>query len=133
MPLLLSGWLVGCATDTDLQGVQVDTALLARQQSERHQTMDVRMQQLNERVGRFTVSQEETQRGVARVAKTVDSLRVQLQRLQADVQETLHRVQRSDIKGEEISDAKLAAFENRLGEVEKQLRGNAPASNTPAR
>src|SRR5215831_5265999 len=88
--LLLSGLLASCASDSDLHTVQSDTATLARQNSTYNQTVAARVQQLNDQVAQFEQSQADMRREVARAAATVDELRVQLQRLQGDVQETQH-------------------------------------------
>lgn len=127
LSLLLASLHLGCATDTELQGAQVDAVTLARQQSERHQTVETRLQQLNDRVLKFGPSQEETRRSVSRLVTTVDDVRIQLQRLQADIQETLRRAQRSaGGAADPQSAAKLSEFDARLGELEKQLRTLAP-------
>ncbi len=99
----------------------VKPSALGRQSSERHQTVEVRLQRLSDSVAQFEQSQAETRRNVARVAATLDELRVQLQRLQGDIQETQHQVQRGTPGGERISAMKLADFETRLRELEKQL------------
>jgi septal ring factor EnvC (AmiA/AmiB activator) len=119
--LLLHGLITGCARDTDVRALQADTSALGRQSSERHQTVEVRLQRLSDSVAQFEQSQAETRRNVARVAATLDELRVQLQRLQGDIQETQHQVQRGTPGGERISAMKLADFETRLRELEKQL------------
>lgn len=126
LSLLLVSLHLGCATETELQGVQVDAVTLARQQSERHLTMDTRLQQLNDRVQKFGPMQEETRRSVSRLASTVDEVRIQLQRLQADIQETLRRAQRNAGSADPQSAAKMSEFDARLGELEKQLRTLAP-------
>lgn len=124
--LLLAAWLAGCATDVDLQGVHVDATALARQQSERHLSVDARVQQLYERVGRLAPAHEEMKRRVTQLTTTVDGVRVQLQRLQADVQETLRRAQRSAGKGEEVSAAQWEELQRRLDELEQQLHAITP-------
>jgi chromosome segregation ATPase len=120
--LLLSGLIVGCASGTDLQALQADTAGLQRQNSERHLTVDARVQQLHERVVQFEQSQLAARRDLARINATLDELRVQLQRLRGDVQETQTQAQRGRTGSEGVSSSRLANFETRLGELEKQLR-----------
>jgi chromosome segregation ATPase len=120
--LLLSGLIVGCASGTDLQALQADTAGLQRQNSERHLTVDARVQQLHERVTQFEQSQLAARRDLARINATLDELRVQLQRLRGDVQETQTQAQRGRTGSEGVSASRLANFETRLGELEKQLR-----------
>ena len=124
--LFLAGLITGCASNTDLQVLQANTSVLERQSSERHQTVEVRLQRLSDSVAQFEQSQAETRRNVARVAATLDELRVQLQRLQGDIQETQHQMQRGTPGGERISAMKLADFETRLRELEKQLNGSTP-------
>jgi tol-pal system protein YbgF len=58
---------------------------------------------------------------MARTAANLDELRIQLQRLQGDIQETQHRVRRGTTEGEGISATKLADLETRLNELEKQF------------
>ena len=124
--LLLPGLITGCAHDTDLQALQADTSALARQSGDRHQTMEARVQQLSDRVAQFEPSQVATRRDLARITVTLDELRIQLQRLQGDIQETLHRVQRGMTDSAGVSATRLADFEIRLGELEKQLRVATP-------
>jgi septal ring factor EnvC (AmiA/AmiB activator) len=124
--LLLHSLMAGCARDTDVRALQADTSALGRQSSERHQTVEVRLQRLSDSVAQFEQSQAETRRNVARVAATLDELRIQLQRLQGDIQETQHQVQRGTVGGEKISAMKLADFETRLRELEKQLGVTTP-------
>lgn len=120
--LLLSGLLAGCASDTDLHAIQADTSGLQRQNTERHQTVEARVQQLGERVAQFEQSQLAARRDLARINATLDELRVQLQRLRGDVQETQIQAQRGGTGGEGVSASRLANFETRLGDLEKQLR-----------
>jgi septal ring factor EnvC (AmiA/AmiB activator) len=124
--LLLHGLITGCARDTDLRALQADTAALGRQNSERRQTVEVRLQRLSDSITQFEQAQAETRRNLAQVAATLDELRVQLQRLQGDIQETQHQVQRGTTGGEKISAMKLADFETRLRELEKQLGASTP-------
>jgi peptidoglycan hydrolase CwlO-like protein len=123
--LILSGLMTGCASDTDLSAVQANTSALARQSSAYQQTAAARVQQLSNRVTQFEQSQAETRRDVARAAATVDELRVQLQRLQGDVQETEHLTQRGSTGRGEASAAEVVNFETRLHELEQKL-GVAP-------
>jgi septal ring factor EnvC (AmiA/AmiB activator) len=123
--LLLSGLMAGCASDADLHALQEDTSALARQNSAYNQTVAARVQQLSDRVSQFEQSQAETRHEVARAAATVDELRVQLQRLQGDVQETQHLAQRGPT-GEGTSAAEVANFETRLGEMERKLGVPSP-------
>ena len=108
--LLLPG-LMGCASDKDLQAMRADAQALERQSSERQQTVEARLQSVNDRVAQFEKSQAEARRDLARTAATLDELRIQLQRLQGDIQETQHRVRRGTTGGEGISATKLADFE----------------------
>jgi peptidoglycan hydrolase CwlO-like protein len=124
--LLLHSLIAGCARDTDVQALQADTSALGRQSSERQQTVEVRLQRLNDSVTKFEQSQAETRRNVARVAATLDELRVQLQRLQGDIKETQHQVQRGTVVDERTAAMKLADFETRLRELEKQLGAATP-------
>jgi len=124
--LLLHGLITGCARDTDLRALQADTAALGRQNSARRQTVEVRLQRLSDSITQFEQAQAETRRNLAQVAATLDELRVQLQRLQGDIQETQHQVQRGTTGGEKISAMKLADFETRLRELEKQLGASTP-------
>jgi hypothetical protein len=80
------------------------------------------VQQLNERVAQFEQSQLAARRDLARINATLDELRVQLQRLRGDVQETQTQAQRGAAGGEGVSASRLANFETRLGDLEKQLR-----------
>jgi outer membrane murein-binding lipoprotein Lpp len=74
--LLLSGLIVGCASDTDLHAIQADTSGLQRQNTQRHQTVEARVQQLGERVAQFEQSQLAARRDLARINATLDELRV---------------------------------------------------------
>jgi len=125
--LLLSGLMAGCASDSALHALQEDTSAVARQNSAYNQTVAARVQQLSDRVTQFEQSQAETRHEVARAAATVDELRVQLQRLQGDVQETQHLEQRGPTgEGRGTSAAEVANFETRLGEMERQLGVTPP-------
>ena len=121
--LLLSGLIIGCASDKDLQLLQADTTSLQRQSSTQHQTVGARVQQLSDRVAQFEQAQTAARRDLARINAALDELRVQLQRLRGDAQETQIQVQRGTRGGsEEVSAAKLANLEARLNDLEKQLR-----------
>ncbi len=124
--LLLSSLMTGCASDSDLHALQADTSALARQNSAYNQTVATRVQQLSDQVTRFEQSEAETRREVARAAATVDELRVQLQRLQGDVQETQHLEQRGPTGEGKASAAEVANFETRLGEMEHKLGVTPP-------
>ena len=124
--LLLAGLMVGCVSDSDLRAVQADTSVLARQNSAYNQTTAARVQQLDDRVTQFEQSLGETRREVARAAATVDELRVQLQRLQGDVQETQHLGKRGSTGEGEASAAEVRNFETRLGEMEHKLGVTPP-------
>jgi len=124
--LLLYSLIASCARDTDVRALQADTAVLGRQSSERQQTVEVRLRRLNDSVTKVEQSQAETRRNVARVTATLEELRVQLQRLQGDIQETQHQVQRGTVVDERTAAMKLADFETRLRELEKQLNDATP-------
>ena len=80
------------------------------------------MQQLSERVAQFEQSQTAARRDLARINAALDELRVQLQRLRGDAQETQIQAQRGTRGGEEVSASRLTNFETRLDDLEKQLR-----------
>jgi chromosome segregation ATPase len=120
--LLLSGLIAACASGTDVQALQADTSGLQRQNTERHQTVEARVQQLRERVDQFEQSQLAARRDLARINATLDELRVQLQRLRGDVQETQIQAQRGTTGSEGVSASRVINFETRLGTLEKQLR-----------
>src|SRR5499427_246055 len=126
--LLLPGLMMGCASDKDLQAARADAQALERQSSERQQTVEVRLQNMSDRVAQFEKSQAETRRDLARTSATLDELRTQLQRLQGDIQETQHRARRGPAGGEGISATKLADFETRLSELEKQFPARKSAT-----
>jgi chromosome segregation ATPase len=120
--LLWPGLIMGCASGTDLQALHADTAALQRQSSAHHQTVAARVQQLSDRVAQFEQAQTAARRDLARINAALDELRVQLQRLRGDAQEAQIQVQRATPGDEEVSAARLANFETRLDELEKQLR-----------
>src|SRR5919197_189925 len=120
--LLLPNLIMGCARDTDLQALHADTATLQRQSSAHHQTVEARVQQLRDRVAQFEQAQMSARQELARINAALDELRVQLQRLRGDAQEAQMQVQRGTPGGEEVTAAKLANFEARLDDLEKQLR-----------
>ena len=122
MSLLLPNLIIGCARDTELQALYADTSALQRQSSTRQQTMEARVQQLSDRVAQFEQAQTAARRDLARINAALDELRVQLQRLRGDAQEAQMQVQRGTPGGEEVSAARLANFEARLDDLEKQLR-----------
>jgi chromosome segregation ATPase len=119
--LLLFGLIIGCASDKDLQLLQADTTSLQRQSSTHHQTVGARVQQLSDRVTQFEQAQAAARRDLARINAALDELRVQLQRLRGDAQETQTQMQRGTRDGEELSAATLANLEARLNDLEKQL------------
>ncbi len=92
--LLLSGLIIGCASDRELQTLQADTTTLQRQSSTQHQTVAARVQQLSDRVAQFEQAQTAARRDLARINAALDELRVQLQRLRGDAQETQIQAQR---------------------------------------
>jgi chromosome segregation ATPase len=120
--LLLPSLIMGCASDTELQALQADTSALQRQSGTRHQTVDARVQQLSDRVAQFEQAQTAARRDLARINAALDELRVQLQRLRGDAQEAQIQVQRGTPGGEGVAAARLANFEARLDDLEKQLR-----------
>jgi len=126
--MLLPGLIVGCASDSDVRALRSDTLVLERQRSELQQTVEARLQTLNDRVTQVGKSQEDTRRDLARTAATLDELRIQLQRLQGDIQETQHRVGRGT-SGETASTTKLTDVETRLSALEQQLASRR--STTP--
>src|SRR5712691_13149540 len=131
--LLLPVLMMGCASDRDLQAVRADAQALERQSSERQQTAEARLQNVSDRVAQFEKSQTEARRDLARTAATLDELRIQLQRLQGDIQETQHRVGRGT-SGETVSATKLADVETRLSALEQQLasrRSTTPPTSPP--
>lgn len=120
--LLLSSLVISCASDKELQTLQADTTTLQRQSSTQHQTVAARVQQLSDRVAQFEQAQTAAQRDLARINAALDELRVQLQRLRGDAQEAQIQVRRGTPGGEEVAAARLANFEARLNDLEKQLR-----------
>jgi chromosome segregation ATPase len=122
--LLLPSLIMGCASDTELQALQADTSTLQHQSSARHQTVATRVQQLSDRVAQFEQTQTAARRDLARINAALDELRVELQRLRGDAQEAQIQVRRGTgmPRGEEVSAARLANFEARLDDLEKQLR-----------
>jgi chromosome segregation ATPase len=120
--LLLSSLVISCASDKEMQTLQADTTTLQRQSSARHQTVASRVQQLSDRVAQFEQAQTAAQRDLARINAALDELRVQLQRLRGDAQEAQIQVRRGTPGGEEVAAARLANFEARLNDLEKQLR-----------
>jgi tol-pal system protein YbgF len=131
--LLLPGLIAGCASDSDVRALRADTSVLERQRSELQQTVESRLQTLSDRVAQVGKSQEDTRRDLARTAATLDELRIQLQRLQGDIQETQHRVGRGT-SGETVSTTKLADVETRLSALEQQLasrRSTTPPTSPP--
>jgi outer membrane murein-binding lipoprotein Lpp len=121
--LIFSGLFIGCASDKSLQAVQADTTALQRQSSTHHQTAAARVQQLSDRVSQFEQAQTAARRDLARINAALEELRIQLQRLRGDAQETQIQAQRGTRGGsEEVSAAKLANFEARLDDLEKQLQ-----------
>jgi len=131
--LLLLGLSTGCVSDREVQALRADTSALERQSSERQQTVEGRVQTLSDRVAQVGKSQEDTRRDLARTTATLDELRIQLQRLQGDIQETQHRVGRGT-SGETASTAKLADVETRLSALEQQLasrRSTTPPTSLP--
>ena len=129
--LLLPGLMMGCASDQALQAVRADTQALERQSSERQQTVEARLQNVSDRVAQFEKSQADTRRDVTRIATTADELRVQMQRLQGDIQETQQRVRRGTTGGEGLSATKMADLETRLGDLEKQVPSRKNATPPP--
>lgn len=125
--LLLSGLIVGCASDSDVRALRTDTLVLERQRSELQQTVEARMQTLGDRVAQFDKTQAETRRELARTTATLDELRIQMQRLQGDIQETQHRVRRGT-DGETGSSTKAAEIETRLHALEQQLTSRRSAT-----
>ena len=120
--LLLPGLITGCVGDRDVQALRADTSALERQSSERQQTVEARLQTLSDRVAQVGKSQEDTRRDLARTAATLDELRIQMQRLQGDIQETQHRARRGT-NGETVSNTKLADFETRLAARQATVQG----------
>src|SRR5262245_12089819 len=86
--LLFSGLIIGCASDKDLQALQADATTLQRRSRTQNQTVDARVQQLSDRVSQFEQAQTTARRDLARINAALDELRVQLQRLRGDAQET---------------------------------------------
>lgn len=121
MYLFLSVLLTGCASNQDLRAIQADTSALEHQSRAHHQTIESQLQQLSDRVAQGEQSQAEIRRNVARAGATLDELRLQVQRLQGDIQETQHLMQRGMTEGVGRSTTTLADVETRLRALEKQL------------
>jgi chromosome segregation ATPase len=120
--LLWSSLSMGCARNTELQSLHADTAALQRQSSAQYRTAATRVQQMSDRVAQFEQAQNAARQDLARINAAVDELRVELQRLRGEAQEAQMQVQRGTPAGEEVDAAKLADFEARLDDLEKQLR-----------
>ena len=118
--LLLPTLMIGCVSDTELHRLQADTSSLQRQSRTQQQTVEVRVQQLSDRVDQFEQAQAATRRDVARAAAMADELRSQVQRLQGAVQETRHQMQNGTM-GDEGAAPKLSNVETRIRALEKQL------------
>src|SRR5215468_1652063 len=112
--LLLPSLIMSCASDTELQNLQADTSALQRQSGTRYQTVEARVQQLSDRVAQFEQAQTAARRDLARINAAIDELRVQLQRLRGDAQETQIQAQHGTPGDEQVSAARLANFEARL-------------------
>jgi chromosome segregation ATPase len=120
--LLLSSLIMSCARNTELQALHADTAALQRQNSAQYQTVAARVQRMSDRVAEFEQAQGAARQDLARINAAVDELQVELQRLRGEVQEAQMQVQRGTPGGEEVAATKLADFEARLNDLEKQLR-----------
>jgi chromosome segregation ATPase len=120
--LLWPSLIMGCARDTELQALHADTAALQRQGSAQYRTVEARVQQMSDRVAQFEQAQSAARHDLARIDAAVDELRVELERVRGDAQEAQIQVQRGTPGGEEVDAARLADFEARLNDLEKQLR-----------
>ena len=128
--MLLLSVMAGCASDSDLRSMRADTQALERQSSERQQTVEARLQQMGDRVAQFEKSQTDTRRDLARTSATLDELRLQLQRLQGDIQDTQHQLRRGPKGAEGAATTKLVDdYTARLNKLEGQLP--PPRNTTP--
>jgi ABC-type transporter Mla subunit MlaD len=121
LSLLLSGLIIGCASDTEMYKLQADTSSLQRQSGTYQQTMEAKLQQLGDRVAKVEEAQAATRRDIAQAAAQADELRNQVRRLQGEVQETQHQAQRGAAASEGGTSPKLANVETRIKTLEQQL------------
>lgn len=119
--LLLSGLIIGCASDTEVHKLQADASSLQRQSGTHYQTMEAKLQQLGDRVAKFEQAQAATRRDVAQAAAQADELRNQVRRLQGEVQETQHQAQGGTAGDAGSAAPKLANVETRIRTLEQQL------------
>jgi tol-pal system protein YbgF len=139
--LLLSGFVVGCVTQGDLQALQADMTAVERQRLQRDKTFEQKLRIFGEQIARLEQTQAETRRDLAQAVASGEELRVESQRLRGAMQETLHRMQRGSgatAGTRDVFATKLAELATRVGELESRLTpfpslaGSSASLQTPA-
>lgn len=131
----LIGWLLlavvaGCASQQELQTLRADVQALERQRSPRENTIEQRLQTLGDQLARLEQSQGDSRRELAQAVASTQELRVELQRLRGEVQETRQQMKRGLTASPErdVMATKLAELQTRLGAVEGRA---APEGSPP--
>ena len=119
--LLGSGFLVGCATQGELQALRADVAALERNRTEQKQVVSSRLQTLDTRLDR---PDSDVRRELAQNVAATEDLRIEVQSLRGNIQELQYGAQNGLGPSAEMRDSfatKLAELETRLAALEQRI------------
>jgi tol-pal system protein YbgF len=128
---LCAAFLVGCASQQDIQALRADVQALERQRSPRNDA-EQRLQAVGEQLARVEQSQLDARRELAQTVAATQELRVELQRLRGEVQETRQQMKRgfTSTPERETLSTKLAELQTRLEALEGR-RGTEKTTGSP--
>lgn len=119
--LLCSGFVVGCATQGELQALRADVAALGRNRAQQTQEVRSRLDALDSRLER---PDADMRRELAQNLAATEELRVEVQGLRGSMQELQHGIQNGVGPSAEMRDifaTKLAELETRLAALEQRV------------
>jgi tol-pal system protein YbgF len=135
---MLAGWLlfatlVGCASQQDVQTLRADLQAMERQRSPREHDLEQRLQVVSDQLGRVEQSQIDSRRELAQTVAATQELRVELQRLRGEVQETRQQMKRgfTATPERETMSTKLAELQTRLETLESRRGAEGSVAPKP--
>ncbi len=132
MCILLVGAVMGYITQEEFQALRADMTALERQHTQSATTPQLNA--LDQRLTALERAQTAMRLGLAQAVTTVGELRVDLQRLGGEIQETQHRLQRRSQPTAKMRDSmatRLAELTTRMGELENHV-GFVPPPEVPS-
>ena len=119
--LLAFGLIVGCASQENVQALRAEITAMERQLAQRDKGTADQFNALDQRLANLEQSQAEARRDLAQSIAASEALHLETRRLQGNVQETQHRMQRHATPSGEMRDllaTKIAELDTRLKALE---------------